>query len=108
MLTGSDVAVRSGERRRRGVGAVVGDTVLTEVGEASLVPVAQEDVVGLDVTVDDPWHAIMVQVREPTAIDREPHLPLHDVGAGRAGDVQQTTESALRLVVVEEEARPAV
>jgi hypothetical protein len=110
LITGSDVLVRSGERRRRRVGAVVGDPGEAKVGEARLVSLAEQDVVGLDVAVEDGRHAVVVEVREALGHadgDREPHLPVHHGGTGHRA-VQQATEGAVGEVVVEEEARAAV
>uniref|UniRef100_A0A804Q0V3 Uncharacterized protein n=1 Tax=Zea mays TaxID=4577 RepID=A0A804Q0V3_MAIZE len=82
-----------------------------EVSDARLVTLPKEDVLGLDVAVDDPRHAVVVEVREAlgdTDGDREPHLPLNHGGAGRASAVEQVAEGAVREVVVEQEARAAV
>jgi hypothetical protein len=80
LITGSDVAVGLGERRRRRVGTLVGEPGEAKVSEARLIALPEEDVLGLDVAVDDARHVVVVEVLQALGHadgDGEPHLPLH-------------------------------
>lgn len=103
--TWCDVAVRAGD----GVGGSTEIPILdelgqSEVGDVRLEIVADEDVVGLDVSVDDRRHAIVVEIGQPVSRahrDLVPRFPFQRA----AVFVEQASEASVGHVVVHQQPR---